>query len=629
MLDSLRKASGSWLAKGLLFLLVISFAVWGVSGTMLSGLGDRAVITAGQTEVTPVEYRLAYDRQISVLSQRFGQRLTSEQATALGVDNQVLAQLVAGAVLDEQAREMSLGISKDQLAELTATDPAFRSGTGQFDRVLFERVLANAGMRPEDYLKSREQVAKRQQIVEAVSGNMDMPDTFLRAVALYQGENRTVEYLVLPTSIVEPLPEPSDADISSYFEQNKDRYRAPEYRKIVYLKLDAAAIADPTSVTEEALQEDYEKNRQRFVTPETRVVEQLVFTDEERAKDALAKIKAGTTFEELVESEGKKIEDVGLGNVKKTDIPDPAVAEAAFELAENEVSALVEGTFGDVLLRVTSITPEVVQPFDEIKDALRNELAQAEAVRILLDVYDEYEDARAGGETLAEAAARLKITPVTIEAVDRSGRDADGNVINTIPESVRLLRDAFETEVGIENPSIPLGNDGFVWYEVEGVTPSRDRTLDEVRDQVIEDWRSSKLAELMASKAGELEKRIKDGDTLDNLAAELELEKQVKRGLVRGTEDPDFGTDGTDAVFAGPMGYTSVITAPTDGNRILFTVTEVFEPAGASAESLDDETRNSFQSAVADDLLDQLVSQLQAKYQVTSNPSAIEYARSF
>ena len=66
-------------------------------------------------------------------------------------------------------------------------------------------------MRPEDYLENRGQVAMRQQIVEAVSDGLKAPDTFLRAVALYRGEDRTAEYLVLPKSLVEPIEEPQRA----------------------------------------------------------------------------------------------------------------------------------------------------------------------------------------------------------------------------------------------------------------------------------------------------------------------------------------------------------------------------------------------------------------------------------
>lgn len=91
MLDLLRNAAGTWVAKILLLMLVVSFAVWGISGQMMGGMGGNAVITAGSTKVTAVEYRLAYDRQLSVLSQQFGTRITREQAAAFGIDQQVLS----------------------------------------------------------------------------------------------------------------------------------------------------------------------------------------------------------------------------------------------------------------------------------------------------------------------------------------------------------------------------------------------------------------------------------------------------------------------------------------------------------------------------------------------------------
>ena len=225
MLSALRSAAGTWVAKLLLLLLVVSFAVWGISGSLVTGFGGNSVVTAGGTTVSPIEYRLAYDRQISVMSQQFGTRLTREQAKALGVEEQVLAQLVAGAVLDEQASELGLGLSADKLAQLTMSDPAFQGVNGQFDRQQFEYVLRQIGMRPEEYLENRGQVAIRQQIVEAVSDGLKAPDTFLRAVALYRGEDRTAEYIVLPKTLAEPIEEPADAALSEYFESEQAELR--------------------------------------------------------------------------------------------------------------------------------------------------------------------------------------------------------------------------------------------------------------------------------------------------------------------------------------------------------------------------------------------------------------------
>jgi peptidyl-prolyl cis-trans isomerase D len=629
MLSALRTAAGTWVAKLLLVLLVLSFAVWGISGQIATGFGGNSVVTAGDTTVSPIEYRLAYDRQISVLSQQFGQRLTREQARAFGIEDQVLAQLVAGAVLDEQASELGLGLSEDKLAQLTMSDPAFQGPNGQFDRQQFEYVLSQVGMRPEDYLANRGQVAIRQQIVEAVSDGLEAPATFLRAAALYQGEDRTAEYIVMPESVVEPIEDPSDAALSEYFEANKQRYAAPEYRKISYVSLVPETIIDEAAITDEQVKEDYDRNVSRFTTAETRTIEQIVFADRDAAQAALDSIQAGATFDSVAAAQGKTQADTLLGTFAKDKVPDQAVADAAFALQANEVSPVVDGAFGPLLVRVAEITPQTVRSLAEATPEIRRELALAEANRILLDVHDNYEDSRAAGESMREAAAKLGLEVQTVEAVDRTGQRPDGTVVNDLPQSRELLEAAFTAEVGMENPSINQGSTGFVYYEVEDTTPARDRTLDEVRDRVLADWKAAEADSRLATKAAEFEKRLKDGVSLDALAAELSLDKQTKRGLKRGADDGDFGKPGVAAIFGVAEGGTGVVAGPNGDAQILFKVTEVFEPAGADAGSIPEETQTAFSRGIADDLLDQLVARLQGEYEVEVNRSLIEQALAF
>ncbi len=629
MLASLRNAAGTWVAKILLLMLVLSFAVWGISGQLANGFGGSSVVTAGGTEIPPIEYRLAYDRQLSVMSQQFGTRITREQAKALGIEDQVLAQLVAGAVLDEQAGELGLGLSEDKLAKLTMDDPAFKGPDGRFDRQQFEYALRQIGMRPEDYLKNRAQVAIRQQIVEAVSDGLNAPDTFLRAVALYRGEDRTAEYIALPKSLVEPVEEPSEALLSTWFEANKAKYAAPEYRKIAYITLLPESIADESAITDAQVKEDYDSNIARFTTPETRTIEQLVFATSEAAQAALDAIKAGATFDSIVTAEGKSQSDTLLGTFSKDKVADPAVAEAAFVLQPNEVSPLVDGAFGPVLLRVTEINREVVRPLPDVSAEIRKDLAVAEANRILLDVHDRYEDSRAAGDTLREAAAKLGLVVVTVDAIDRSAQRPDGSVVKDLPQSKDLLSQAFETEVGVENNAVSVGGNGFVFYEVEGTTPGRDRTLDEVKTKATADWKAEESARRLAAKAGELEKRLKNGETLDALASELSLEKQTKRGLKRESDDSDFAKSGVAVIFSIPEDGVGVVPSPTGDAQLVFKVTEVFEPAGAEASSVSEDARKSFASGLADDLLDQLVAKLQGQYEVTINRNAIEQALAF
>lgn len=626
MLGTLRDAAGTWVAKALLSILVLSFAVWGISGRIAGVAGHTSVVTAGGTSVSVTEYRLAYDRQVNIMSQQFGQRLTRDQAKALGLDNQVLAQLVSGAVLDEQARKMGLGLSKDRLAELTRDDPAFKGQDGQFSRQMFEYVLRQVGMRPEDYLKNRAQVAVRQQIVEAVSDGLKAPDTFLKAVALYRGEDRTVEYLTLPKSLVEPIGAPSDEALKTYFEENKKAYAAPEYRKFSYVRLDPEDIMDLSSVTDQQVREDYEKNKALYTTPETRTIEQIVFKSADEAKAAFDSLKAGATFDKLAAAQGKSEADLQLGTLSKDKIADKAVADAAFALGPNEVSNVVQGSFGPVLLRVTDIKPEVVKPLAEVSDEIRKQLALGEANRILMDVHDSYEDARAGGATLQEAADKLKLKVVTVDAIDRAGQRPDGSVVADLPESAELIRAVFDAEAGIENEGLTTSNNGYLFYEVVSITPGHDRTLDEVRQKAVSDWTAAETTKRLQAKAAELEKRVKDGTTLDALATELNLEKQTKRGLKREADDADFGKAGAAAMFDVGENGSGVVPSPTGDAQILFKVAEVFEPAGADAGSVPEDAQKSFASGLSDDLLDQLVAQLQTQYDVRIDQVALEQA---
>lgn len=629
MLEALRKAAGTWVAKGLLVLLVISFAIWGVSGQLQGNMGG-SVVTVGDTEVSIADYRLAYDRQLSVISQRYGQRITREQAQAMGLDSQVLGQLVAGAVLDEQARKLGLGVSEDRLATLTAEDPAFQGQNGQFDRRSFEYVLRQIGMSPDEYFANRQQVAVRQQIVEAVADGVKAPDTFLRAVSLYRGEDRTAEYLVLQRSLVEPIDAPDEAALAKWFDEHKASYAAPEFRKIAYVKLEPADIADPAAVTDDQIAEEYERNKARYTTPETRTIEQIVFQNADAAQAARDSLQGGATFEEIVAAAGKTMADAQLGSLQKKDVPDQAVADAAFALAANTVSDVVQGSFGPVLIRVTEIRPETVQSVADVSEAIRNDLALAEASRVLLDVHDSYEDARAGGSTMREAADRLKLQVVTVEAIDRAGQRPDGTVVTDLPQSSDLIRAAFETDVDVENPGLPLGSSGYVFYEVEAIIPARERTLDEVREKVVADWTDQEAGSRLLAKATELQKRLNDGTaTLDQLAAELSLDKQVKRGLKRGSEDADFGPAGVAAVFSVAENATGMAASSENGSQILFRVTEVFEPAGAGPDAVPEDQRNAFSQGLADDLLDEMVARLQTEFGVEINQGAASRALSF
>ncbi|WP_430439223.1 SurA N-terminal domain-containing protein [Shinella sp.] len=624
MLEALRRASQTWVAKALLIVLVGSFAVWGVSSSLVTGTAN-SVVTVGDVSVSPTDFRLAYERQVATMSQRFGMRLNAEQARAFGIENQVFAELVAGAALDQLSRDMNLGLSEGRLAQLIADDPAFRGVNGQFDRMAFSSVLRNAGLRENDYINNRSQVAIRAQVVEAVSDGYKAPDVLTAALRQYRSEARTIDYLILSNANIDPVKAPGDDVLAPWFEENKAKYRAPEYRKVVYVSLEPKDIVDTAAITDEALQADYEKNKDKYRTPATRTIEQLTFADRASADAAVAKLASGTTFDAIVAEQGKTAADVLLGDFTEANVPDQKFAAPAFAVAENGgTTPVIDGTFGPIILRVTNIRPENTKTFDEVKEDLRNELALSEAADGILAVHDRLEDARAEGLSLAEAAAKNNLKVVTIDAVDAQGNDQKGEEITGLPEKAALLGEVFKTDVGTETQPINVGREGYAWFEVLDVIPDRDRTLDEVRERVVADWTAEQQRQTLAKKAEELAERVRKGGDIATIAGELGMAVENKAGLNRGAQDPVLSPVAVAAAFAGPLGHVANTPGVDGEGQILLKVTEVNAETATDALSGDEQQIAAVARASGDDILDQMVSALQTSYGVSINRTLAE-----
>ncbi|MDW9473660.1 peptidylprolyl isomerase [Sinorhizobium meliloti] len=626
MLDSLRNAAQTRVVKGLLALLILSFMVWGGQTLMVPNT-PNAVVTVGDVKVSASDFRLAYERQVALLSRQLGTPLSRQQAQAFGVENQVYAQLVAGAALDQLATDMNLGLSEDRLARLIGEDPAFHGANGQFDRLTFSSVLRNAGLTEQDYINNRSQVAVRSQIVDALTDGYTAPKVLVDAIGKYRHETRTIDYLLLSNANIDAVKTPGDDVLAPWFESRKANYRAPEYRKISYIKLEPEDLAAPDAVTSEELRADYEKRKESYRTPATRTVEQLTFPSREAADAAAAKLAAGTSFDDLVKAKGKTSADVLLGDFTKERMPDAKIADAAFAVAQDGgTTPVVEGAFGPVILRVTNIRPDAVRSFDEVKEELRKEIALDAAREQLVGLHDKIEDERAGGVSVKEIAEQLKLKLVTVDAVDASGKDQNGDEVKDLPEPRALLQEVFKADVGTDTLAVNIGRDGSAWFDVEEIIPARDRTLDEVRDEVAADWTAEQQRAALAAKAKELKERIEKGAKLADIASELGLVVESKTGLTRATNDATLSPAAVIAAFAGPNGH--VANAPGIGGdgQVLMQVTAVEEKAPADALDNDSSQIEAIARASGDDILDQMVSTLQTAYGVSINQSLAETA---
>ncbi|SHF94933.1 peptidyl-prolyl cis-trans isomerase D [Kaistia soli DSM 19436] len=622
MLDSMRKHASGPVAKVLIGILIISFGVWGIAGA-LSGIGTNTVATVGNTEISVAAFDRAYRRELQSVSQQVGTQVTPDQARAFGLPNQVLARLVTEAALDDQAESLALGVSQDTLVKEIAADPSFKGPAGTFDRAYFVQVLRANGLNEDDYVLERRNVERRKQIADSISGGATMPAVLAEALHTYQTEARTIRYLVLPSSLITDVGEPTSEQLTTFYNDHKADWRRPELREIALLSVSPEDVARPSDIDDASAQKAYDADKSQYSTPEARHVYQLIFSDQSTAEAAAASLKGGASFESVVEGAGKKLVDTDLGVVTRDKLIDAKVADAAFSLPSGGTSDVVVGSFGPVLLKVTDITPATVQPFDSVKAEIKKNLALTAARNDLGTLRDAIEDARAGGSTLQEIATKNKLTVKTI-TVDQSGNNADGQPVADIPTKDALLKAAFESDVGIDNPYLNNG-DGVVWYAVTSIDPAHDRPLDEVKDKVAAAWKKATIADQLVAKAKDTAARIAKGETLDAIADQLKLTVETDANQTRGSKPPaDFSADALKAAFAGPKGHAAAVVGVTPDQQIVLQVDEVTETPFVKNDSTQASLTKQLADAMQNDLLQQYIAELQNQLGAKVNQQALQ-----
>ena len=623
MLRGLRKASSNWLGKAVMAavvgFLVISFAIWGI-GDIFRGFGRSTVAKIGRTEITIEQFRTLYNDRLQQYSRQLGRPISADQARAAGLDRLLIGQIFSEILLDERARALGLALSDSDVAKLITNDPAFRGPNGQFDRFRFEQIIRNAGYTEARFVAEQRRQMLRRELAGTIASGLSAPKALVEAQNRYENEQRAIEYVLLDRALAGEIASPPPEVLTKYFEDRKILFRAPEYRKLVVVSLIPSEQGRWIEISDADLKRAYEERRARYATPERRHILQIDFPNAETASAAAERIAKGASFTEVAKELGKSEKDIDLGTVAKSAVIDRAAADAAFALKEGEVSAPVQGRFGTVLVQVLKIEPEQVRPLEQVAGEIKQELATARAKTEIFDIYNKIEDARAEGKSLAEAAANLKLEARTFE-VDRSGRDPTGQPAN-IPDAQRLLQMAFSTDVGVERDPLQF-QDGYIWFDVAGITPSRDRSLDDVKDQVETRWREQEIATRLNAKATAILDKVKAGVPLAEAAAADHLKIETLAGLKRGQASGPLAPAAVDVVFRTAKEAVGKAEAGEPGEQIVFRVTDIVVPNIDLASEDAKRIVEALNRGLSEDILGEYIAKLESEIGVTINQSAL------
>lgn len=624
MLDTLRRGAGNWIAKGLLFLLIIAFAVWGVAD-VFRGYGAGSIARVGSTEIGLEQFQSAYQNEMNQISAQIGRRLTPEQARMFQVESRVLSRLVGTAALDTQAKSLGLGLSEKSVIDAIRSDPTFFGIDGKFSKPAFDQVTRQLGLSEAGYIALRKREDVREQLTEAVVSGTAVPPLLIEQLHKYNEETRVIEYATIDAAKTIKVPEPTDAQLQAHYDANKRGFMTPAYRKVNLLLLTRDVVKPKIAVSDEDAKAAYEAEKDKYNVAEKRRILQVAFPDKAAADKAYGDLSKAANFVEAAQKLGFKESDIDLGTLTQKDMIDQKIAAAAFKLKKDEVSKPIEGQFTTVVLKVTDVTAGATKTFEDVKAQVVDKIADERAVRELQAMHDKVDDERGAGRTFKEVSEKLGVPFKEIEAVDRTGKLPDGKLAVETSDAARIFGAVFGGSQGVEAEAVELSDGGYAWFDVLGVTPEKEKPFDAVKGDVKTAWVAAERNKALSDFAAKLVERLIKGETLEAVAKDSGGKAEKTSAINRKTSPQGLTADAVRQAFALPKGSASSSTTADGTSRTVFRIGEVTPPPAitpAQTEALTAELKRPVQL----DAINSYVQGLQARYGVSINEAAVRQA---
>jgi peptidyl-prolyl cis-trans isomerase D len=619
-LQTLRTHAKGWVAGILFLVLILAFAAWGIEDMLRQGFSRTGpVMTVGSEAIGQREFESAYQKKIRELQDRLQRQLDYETAKAIGVVDALVAELQADRMFAQEARHKGLLISDNIVQQEIVNSQAFRGVDGRFDAATFRRALQDNGYTESTYVALVKGSFARNYIVTSIA-NFDAaaPKALAEKLFAYRNEFRTAEVLTIPLAAMKP-PEPTAEQLAAFHKANAAKYTAPEYRTVTIVLVRPEDAAARVPVTDKDLENEYARRKGEFTTPETRTLRQIIFKDEATAKQAYEALVGVRSFE-TVAKEIAKSEPISLGKVTASQVPIPALRDAAFKLKAGEVTQPIQSPLGWHIMRVDEITPEAVKPLEEVKAQLEKDFRARASARILATMREQFDDALGGGNKLEAAAEKIKLKAAVIGPIDAQGKSDKGATVEGLPEDPEFLRRVFRQGRGEEGDPVDLKNHGFYAIRVDTITPSALRPLDGVKEQVAKDWTDEERGKLAKAEAEKLLAEAKAGKSLEEIAKPggyaVRKSKPISRGEGSGASPGAM----EERVFAVKPGEAAVAQS-REGYAVIKVDAAKDERTDDEKKKAREEFEKALRQAYEQDFLASYTAYLRAQY-----PTKIEQA---
>ncbi|MEJ2692917.1 MAG: SurA N-terminal domain-containing protein [Candidatus Thiodiazotropha sp.] len=531
MLQNIRDKAQGWIAYGIVILISVPFALWGIQEYL--GIGSEPVAAAvNGNEIS----ERALDAQFQTFRQRMRERLGSAYRPELFDDNrmrqQVLERMVGEELIEQVSYDMGLRVNDAQVHTILLGMEEFQID-GRFDQQTFERLVRLQGLTPAGFMERVRKAILTQQLAQAVGSSTFITDYEAAEAQRLMKQQREFSYFVVPAADYLTETPVSDDQVNAYYTEHMAEFVVSERVKLSYLHLDAKIAGDTVEVTDELLRGYYDGNLDLYGVPEQRKASHILIqvaqdADDAAVAEAKAKVDAlqqrlakGEDFAELARANsqdpGSAANGGDLGYFGRG-MMDPAFETATFALKPDQISEPVRSNFGFHLIKLVDIKAGHTKPFEEAKQEVERAYRKAEGERLYFEMAERLADLSYEDPSSLEPAADA--LGLTIQHSDWVTREQGEGVL----ASPKALAAAFSEDVLVERNNselVELDTESSLVLRVEEHEESSNQPLEEVRERIVERLRRQNAEAQALAEAEKRMQEIQGGTSLQQAAGDF------------------------------------------------------------------------------------------------------------
>ena len=529
MLTKIREKSQGTLAWVILTLICVPFALWGINNYLDTG-GEAPVASVGDKDFYQKDVNKAYEQY-------------SQNLQGMGIDEQTLKaqalqKLIKDEVLLQYVHAEGLVSTDNEARDFVKALPYFQV-EGKFSDKQYKALLASQKISSTEFINRIKNALTMEQFQHSTVDSSFATPYDVEGFFKIQNQQRDVEMITVPVQTV--VEQPTDEEVSAYYQQHQDAYQTPEQVSVDYVELVLEDLVKKVVVTDEKLKAFYDEQKDQYTTPERRKISHILIAINDKTTEKAALEKALKAKQDLVTKDfsavaaevsddkltAKKGGDLGLFNLGAME---KAFEDSASSLKLGEVSNPVKSAFGYHLIKVTELVPGNIRSFESAKDDVNKAYQKAQAENAFYEAgerltelsYEHPDNLQTVSETLG-----LKVQKTALFTKDKGeGVAADEKIRNA----------AFSEEVLQGNNSAPIEQSGerlVVVRLLEHKTAAK-KELAEVKPAIVAVILKDKAQRFAVEKAKQLKDSLEAGKAIDAVAAENKLAVKTEKALVRG-----------------------------------------------------------------------------------------------